>query len=341
MDRRRPRATSVWQRSVEQAWEPGVRFVRWQTPFSFVSAMISLQLALVFFVDLMIGHPGFEPGMVALWLALFGLGAIVPLLLGRRYSLQLGLLMAVGIEAWSSYILVFSQHTHAEINALLAMPFSALYVGWFFPARIAMPFMVLSALRVYATLIWNPDLGEDSGSPITLVSYAVLISVFTFGGARAVRKQARVQADTDPLTGVLNRRGLRGAARRLRERADRQDLPVTVAIIDLDDFRQVNEVGGHSSGDLALRESAQAWRELVGMRGVWDRSNGIVARIGGDEFVLLLQAGLGETEQLLRNSQSEAPYSWSWGATAVNPGESLEIATARADAELYRGKQRQ
>lgn len=316
-----------------------MRFVRWQTPFSFVSSMISLQLALVFVVDLTIGHPGLQHGMVALWLALYTFGATLPLVLGRRYTLGLGLIMAVGIELWSSYFLVFSQHAHAEINALIALPFSALYLGWFFPAHIAGPFMVLSTLRVCATIIWNPGFGEGVGSPLTLVSYSVLIALFTFGGARAVRKKVRLQAATDPLTGVLNRRGLRGAARRLRQRADRRDRPVTIAIIDFDDFKQVNEAGGHSSGDLALRESARAWRELVGMRGVWERSDGIVARVGGDEFVLLLQAGLDETEALLRESRSEAPHSWSWGAAAVHPSESLEAATARADDALYLAKQ--
>jgi len=330
----------AWRHGLDRAGELGARFVRWQTPFSFVTAMISLLLALVFAVDLVVGHPHIQRRIVALWLTLYALGAVLPLALGRRFTLQLGLLMAVGIEAWSTYLLVFSHHTHAEINALLALPFSALYIGWFFPTRIAVPFIALSALRVCATLIWNPDLGGGAVSPVILVSYAVLISVFTFGGARAVRKQVRAEAATDPLTGVLNRRGLRGAARRLRQRADRRDLPVTIVIIDFDDFRRVNEEGGHLSGDLALRESARAWRELVGMRGVWDRSNGIVARIGGDEFVLLLQAGLDETEALLRRSQSEALHSWSWGATVLEPGEALEVATARADVELYRAKQR-
>ncbi len=325
---------------LELVRELGARFVRWQTPFSFVSSMISLLLALVFAVDLVVGHPHIQRGMVSLWLALYTLGTAIPLAFGRAYTLRLGLLMAVVIEAWSTYFLVFSQHTHAEINALLALPFSALYIGWFFPTHIAIPFMVLSALRVCATLIWNPALGEGVGSPLTLITYAVLISVFTFGGARAVRKQMRVQAATDPLTGVLNRRGLRGAARRLRQRAARRGVPVTIAIIDFDDFRRVNEEGGHSSGDLALSESARSWRELVGMRGVWDHSNGIVARIGGDEFVLLLPTGLDEAEALLRRSRREARHSWSWGAAETDPDETLEVAMGRADAELYRSKQR-
>lgn len=338
--RRRSDRPSAWARGFERVRVLGARFVRWQTPFSFVSSMISLLLALVFAVDLVVGHPEIQRDIVTWWLVLYTLGAVVPLALGRLYSRQLGLILAVGIEAWSTYFLVFSHHTHAEINALLALPLSALYIGWFFPARIAVPFMALSALRVCVTLVWNPSLGAGVGSPLTLVSYAVLIALFTFAGARLVRRQVRTQAATDPLTGVLNRRGLRGSAQRLRQRAARRGLPVTLVIIDFDDFRLVNEEGGHSSGDLALRESAHAWRELVGMRGAWDHSNGIVARIGGDEFVLLLPLGLDAAESLLRHAQQTARHSWTWGAVLIEPDEALESATDRADSALYRSKQR-
>lgn len=313
--------------------------MRWQTPFSFVSAMISLLLALVFAADLTIGHPNIERGVVGLWLAIYLVGTLLPLALGRRYSLWLGVLLAVGTEAWSSYFLVFSPHSHAGINALLALPFSALYVGWFFPTSIAATFMLLSMLRVCATLIWNPELGAGVGSSVTLISYAVLIAVFTFGGARAVRRQVRMQAATDSLTGVLNRRGLHGAERRLRQRARRRDLPVAVAIVDFDDFKLVNDAGGHAAGDAALRGAAQAWSELVGMKHVFARSPGIVARLGGDEFVLLMQTGIDEMDSLLQRSRLESDNAWSWGVSAVRPSESLDAAIARADVELYRAKQ--
>ncbi|MFT4232904.1 MAG: GGDEF domain-containing protein [Leucobacter sp.] len=316
-----------------------VRFARWQTPLSFVSAMISLILALIFLADLVIGHPHLQRGTVLPWLVLFLAGALVPLVLGKRYTLGLGVLMAVGIELWSSYFLLFSDHPHAEINALLALPFSALYAGWFFPTSIAMTFMVLSMLRVCATLVLNPHLGEGIGSPLTLLSYAVLISLFTFGGARAVRRQVRVQAARDPLTGVLNRRGLFGGARRLRERAARRDLPVAIAIIDFDDFKLVNEAGGHAAGDAALIESASEWRRLVEMRGNWEPSKGIVARLGGDEFVLVMMGGVDELEARIARCRRDASYAWSWGVSEVRAGERLEAAIARADTAMFDSKQ--
>ncbi|RGE24297.1 diguanylate cyclase [Leucobacter sp. wl10] len=339
MDRRQPRSPSPLVRGIERVRSLGVGFVRWQTPFSFVSAMISLLPALVSISDLVIGHPGIDRIGAALWVALCLVGVLVPLALGRRHSLWFGMLVVVGVEASSSYFLLFAPPGHGEINALLTLPFSALYIGWFFPTAVAVTFMVLSMLRVCMTLIWNPDMGSGVGSPLILVSYAVLISVFTFGGARAVRKQVRMQAAIDPLTGVLNRRGLGGAARRLRERALRRDLPVSIAIIDFDDFKLVNDVGGHAAGDAALRESASAWKDLVGMRGVWSRDDGIVARIGGDEFTLLLQGDMDELEARLRLWRADSQYAWSWGVASVRPGEGLDAALARADLVLYRAKQ--
>jgi diguanylate cyclase (GGDEF)-like protein len=92
---------------------------------------------------------------------------------------------------------------------------------------------------------------------------------------------ARVEAGTDPVTGCMNHRAMR---RRLDEeivRATRTGDPLSCLLIDLDNFKQVNDVQGHQAGDAVLRAVVQA---LVGEFRAFDR----VARYGGDEFVVIL-----------------------------------------------------
>jgi diguanylate cyclase (GGDEF)-like protein len=93
--------------------------------------------------------------------------------------------------------------------------------------------------------------------------------------------RARAEAGTDPVTGALNHRAMR---RRLDEeigRATRTGVPLSCLLIDLDDFKLVNDVHGHQAGDETLRAVVQA---LVGEFRAFDR----VARYGGDEFVVIL-----------------------------------------------------
>ncbi|WP_240643481.1 GGDEF domain-containing protein [Paracoccus siganidrum] len=102
----------------------------------------------------------------------------------------------------------------------------------------------------------------------------------------AAREAAERQAFTDPLTGLRNRRGLELAIAALLRSADPRDSRrarkgFAVAHLDLDHFKPVNDRHGHAAGDAVLRHVAQVLREAI-------RSHDTAARVGGDEFVLLL-----------------------------------------------------
>ncbi|MCW2288537.1 diguanylate cyclase (GGDEF)-like protein [Leucobacter luti] len=321
---------------LQQLWE---RFARWQTPFSFVSALIPLLLALVFLSDLVFQHPGIHVNAVLVWTSLYLVAAIIPFVLGHHYPKWAGIGMVALVEVWSSFFLLFGQHPHAELNALLELPVIALYVGWFYSSVIARVFMGLSILRVGSALLWNPELGHGLGSPTIMVSYAVLIALFCFEGARAVRRQGETQAYTDPLTHALNRRGLLDAGAELRLRARRAGDVVSVAVVDFDAFKQLNDSGGHSAGDEALRDSVERWSAAIGMRGIAGHSGGIVVRLGGDEFVIVFRLGWEAAQSVLERVQAESPYSWSWGLVTVGATEELESAIERADALLYVAKE--
>lgn len=96
-------------------------------------------------------------------------------------------------------------------------------------------------------------------------------------GMQAATMHARRQAETDPLTGLLNRRSLEGVVDGLL--SDR--VAFSVSICDLDSFKQLNDNHGHDVGDRALRLFANTLRSVV-------RNGDFVARVGGEEFVVIL-----------------------------------------------------
>ena len=84
----------------------------------------------------------------------------------------------------------------------------------------------------------------------------------------------------DPLTGLANRRLLDELFEASLSRADRTGTPLAVAYLDLDDFKTLNDTYGHDAGDIVLCETARRLRSTV-------RSADLVARVGGDEFVIV------------------------------------------------------
>jgi diguanylate cyclase (GGDEF)-like protein len=158
-------------------------------------------------------------------------------------------------------------------------------------------------------------------------------------------ERLRRLADTDALTGVLNRRGLQGAAVPMLQRA-RPDALVGIYLIDLDGFKPVNDRHGHHAGDSVLIE-------IAARLGVQVRQADLVARIGGDEFVVVVgelrdeAAAVRIGDKLLQSVQ--APISLEGGACSVgatigfalSPTDGTDIGhlLAQADQALYAGKQ--
>ncbi|MGE8210873.1 MAG: GGDEF domain-containing protein [Stenotrophomonas rhizophila] len=149
---------------------------------------------------------------------------------------------------------------------------------------------------------------------------------------------------TDPLTGALNRRGFDELVERELARAGRHGHPLALALIDLDDFHQTNTAHGHAGGDAVLRH-------LVAVCQLHLRSTDAIARIGGDEFVLLLPEtpAADSMSTLLRLQRSLAqrplqlddtrvPVHFSAGVAQWQAGEPVDGLLRRADAALYAAK---
>ncbi|MET0589204.1 MAG: EAL domain-containing protein [Novosphingobium sp.] len=105
--------------------------------------------------------------------------------------------------------------------------------------------------------------------------------------------QARILAETDPLTGCLNRRAMGPAAERLLAEASARGEAVAMFMLDIDKFKQVNDLNGHSAGDFILQESA---RRIVALL----PPDGLIARLGGDEFACAIPFAPGRGDRVDR-----------------------------------------
>jgi diguanylate cyclase (GGDEF)-like protein len=155
------------------------------------------------------------------------------------------------------------------------------------------------------------------------------------GERERLQDQLRHAADHDPLTNLPNRRRLADEAKREFARSERTGSPLTIAVLDLDRFKQFNDSQGHAAGDDLLRQVGALWREEL-------RTPDVLARVGGDEFVTLLpDCTAAVAEPVLERLRSVVPLAQncSIGFTEVEHGELFEQALARADRLLYVAKE--
>jgi diguanylate cyclase (GGDEF)-like protein len=203
----------------------------------------------------------------------------------------------------------------------------AIYTGLFFSRPAARWHMVLIAVGFGAAL----EIG-DQGVPVNAWVF-MIVSLFVAGETLGRQSdRLRFEAHTDSLTGVLNRNGLVTASQRAFSLADRTGIPVTAILIDLDDFKAVNDRDGHVAGDRLLTQVATAWAEEL-------EPSDIIARIGGDEFIVFL-VGSDEAaaRHLLDRMRLLSPAPWSAGVAARAQGEDLDSSVATADTALYEAK---
>jgi len=156
-------------------------------------------------------------------------------------------------------------------------------------------------------------------------------------------REARQLADLDALTGLHNRRFFHETLGREVARAQRYDRQLALIVLDLDDFKAINDRIGHLAGDAVIAESAERVRDVV-------RSADIACRVGGDEFAVILpESTLADADQLYRRLQtalSARPVgqagrlSFSAGVAELKPEDNPTAFFERADEALYRAKER-
>lgn len=172
----------------------------------------------------------------------------------------------------------------------------------------------------------------------------MLVVVYLLDRLRAHARIAQELARTDELTGIFNRRAFLEHLQYRLDLAAREKNPVALAYIDLDDFKEVNDRGGHDEGDRILKLVASALTHSI-------RRTDVVARLGGDEFGMLM-VGADQTgaESLLAKVRAslfealapeESAVTCSIGCVAFRtPPATCDVALRAADALMYKVKSR-
>lgn len=184
--------------------------------------------------------------------------------------------------------------------------------------------------------------------PVLLVSSMLALTCITVAflllATERVRRDLHNLASRDPLSGLLNRRGFHELADPLLALSGRRDGPVALAVIDLDDFRRLNEHGGHALGDHAIaRVGARLLSE--------SRAEDVVARFGGEEFVVLMpltdaegawrfaeRLRLAVAAELAGLQSPPSGLTASIGLVAARGPAEFPALYRRADEALYRAK---
>lgn len=244
-----------------------------------------------------------------------------------------GLTSACAMADWLS---------RAEVAASLAYLLPISLAAWCLGRVSAAITATCSAALWLAVDIQVQGSGMDTTNEV--INLTVLFVAFMLFGQllSALRDRLDMEhqlATTDALTGIHNLRAFRGAAERELERCRRHGQPFTLAYLDLDNFKAVNDRFGHARGDELLRQVAQTMRASL-------RRLDMAARLGGDEFAVLLPgtgslgaaillARLSKNLHNLRGARGLGVGMSIGGLTVLDPPESLDALIAHADRLMY------
>ncbi|RZI43435.1 GGDEF domain-containing protein [Herbaspirillum sp. HC18] len=240
--------------------------------------------------------------------------ATIDILIGADYSLSLLYLVPVGVSTW--------------------------YVD----KRVGVTFSVISTLAIELEHLFPAD--PIHYGPVLwqgLVHLCFMLTfVFLLHRIRMALEQQEMFASTDPLTGVLNRRAFLERLNYILRLAGRERIPLSLAYIDLDNFKQINDQYGHDAGDRLLIHVARTFTGNI-------RSSDVVSRLGGDEFAILLpdtnasqaQHFVSKLWHSLSSSPDaeKAPVNCSVGCiTFITPPPDAASALQAGDALMYEVK---
>ncbi|MFD2232476.1 diguanylate cyclase [Phaeospirillum tilakii] len=271
-----------------------------------------------------------------------------------RFSLGLG---TPALPYLAGTTLLFATMTWLSHVSQGRIPLSMVAYVQLLPLLLAsgrLDFLRLSFLVAWSELIFVLE-AWAIGIPENAIDYQgamlAIASLTYFGGMiaslRGERNHLRRLAGTDPLTGLHNRRAATELIEIERTRSRRRDSPITLALLDIDHFKRINDEFGHDEGDHALTLVAAALRGTL-------RGGDIVARWGGEEFLICfpdtgLSQALDVCERCRRaiaahpiGAASGQPrrITASFGVVDLPPWEPVGGAIGRADRLLYQAKLR-
>jgi diguanylate cyclase (GGDEF)-like protein len=252
-----------------------------------------------------------------------------------------------GNVAWPAAFVAAS----ATVGCLAVVYLQPLGQLWLYPTLLATYFLIprlwatLLSLLVLTTLAVFDHVFASSLHKLTFLASGSMLTLFSFIFAtrtEAQHRQLRALATQDSLTGADNRRAMEEELERVVAAHRRAAAPLSLAIMDLDHFKRVNDSAGHEAGDRVLQAFAELLRDNT-------RRGDHFFRFGGEEFVLLLPGADAGALQAIGDKLRESiaaglhhagtPVTISIGAAELRAEETWQDWLARADAALYRAKQ--
>ena len=248
-------------------------------------------------------------------------------------------LLLVGLMGYLDYVTGFE----ISLSFLYLIPIA--FATWYVNSRAG---YVVTAVSVLLFIISNWAAGEHYSQEVIrywngftrLVVY--LLVIWLLQEFKYALAHERMLAQTDPLTGIANHREFYQQVNAELTRANRSKLSLSLAYIDLDGFKEVNDRLGHRAGDALLRTVAQTFHSTI-------RKTDTVARLGGDEFVILLpitsQAGaqciMKRLHDMFLKRVEEAHMNVTLSAgviTFASPPASVDEMIHQADTLMYQAK---
>jgi diguanylate cyclase (GGDEF)-like protein len=272
------------------------------------------------------------------WLALAwvsGMGCLIGwYVITQDFALRVAVFSLLTLSFYLPQLVLVARHGERHFSS------------WFFGTLLLVQSLVL-LLRTVAAMSGNVGTSNISNGPVQSIylltaNFMTLLMAVGFMAVATRRLQTVMEhrSNSDPLTGVLNRRGFAAVYGREVALMRRHAKPMTLLSIDLDFFKAINDQHGHAVGDQVLVHAARATVAAL-------REIDHVARFGGEEFIVLLpQTALERARTVAQRIQSllcatsDLPsYTVSIGiACQLMPDEDMEAVMARADAALYKAK---
>jgi diguanylate cyclase (GGDEF)-like protein len=245
--------------------------------------------------------------------------------------------LLLGIVAYLDYM------TGVEFSFSLFYLLPITLISWAISARLGLVFAILSSFAWIAVDIWSGNSNRTSNlfaymwNATTRLGF-FLLPVFMIRLNGALQREQEL-ARTDFLTGVLNARFFHEMAQMEINRSVRYKRPFTIAFIDIDNFKTINDTFGHTAGDGVLRNIAMNIKAHL-------RKTDIIARVGGDEFVVLLPETNAQTAPVvISNMQRELlkgmnengwPVTFSIGVLTLSATQiSVDEILGKADQLMY------
>jgi len=276
-------------------------------------------------------------------------------------------LPAIGVLAWNNFFGEFRpllNFVAPTLVAIFAFVFAALRLLIHLPPDVRATVRLVAIVSLIAAALWSVrllfltqliPLNDPNHATVVTVALAIGHLLVTVAGTfallavevRSMEQQLRSQARRDALTGLPNRWAVEERFAQELARAARQHIPFGLLLLDIDHFKRINDVHGHLAGDAMLRCIAAA---LAASK----RSEDLLARVGGEEFLLLFVGADTIAAQALGSRLTEAVEAIRFefeaqqlsttisGGLALYPddGANWQALYATADVRLYRAKHR-